>query len=69
MMSNGDSLALAQHANKGNTMNIFDFVQGQQDCKNGKPHEAGHSLDYDRGYATQYELEQANNEMRVRKCL
>jgi len=50
-------------------MNIFDFVQGQQDCKNGKPHEAGHSLDYDRGYATQYELEQVNNEMRVRKCL
>ena len=52
---------------QGNTMNIFDFVQGQQDCKNGKPHEAGHSLDYDRGYATQYELEQVNNEMRVRK--
>jgi hypothetical protein len=40
-------------------MNIDDFIRGQKDCKAGKPHEAGKSNDYNRGYAAQYELEQA----------
>ena len=35
-----------------------DFLQGQRDCKAGIPHEAGKSVNYDRGYGFQYELEQ-----------
>ena len=38
-------------------MNTDDFLRGQKDCKAGKPHKSG-SDDYNRGYATQYELEQ-----------
>lgn len=38
-------------------MNTDEFLRGQQDCKEGKPHKSG-STDYDRGYAAQYELEQ-----------
>jgi len=40
-------------------MNTELFLQGQKDCQDGKPHEAGKGVDYDRGYACQYELEQA----------
>lgn len=36
---------------------INDFIRGQEDCKEGKPHKS-QSEDYDRGYACQYELEQ-----------
>lgn len=45
-------------------MNNFsdDFLRGQKDCGNGKPHKAGESEAYDRGYATQYEAEQVRNE-------
>lgn len=35
-----------------------DFMNGQRDCIDGKPHKAGMSTDYDRGYAAQYEHEQ-----------
>lgn len=42
-------------------MNNFDCKQGQQDCKQGKPHQAGRSEAYDRGYAAEYELEQIND--------
>ena len=37
---------------------ITDFLQGQKDCKNGKPHKDGMSEDYDRGYNYQYWIEQ-----------
>jgi len=40
---------------------INDFLQGQRDCKEGKPHVSG-SEDYDRGYRVQYELEQMETE-------
>lgn len=39
-------------------MNTDQFIQGQRDCRDGKPHEAGKGADYDRGYAAQYEYEQ-----------
>jgi len=41
-------------------MNEFadDFLRGQQDCINGKPHKQGESDAYDRGFATQYAMEQ-----------
>lgn len=35
-----------------------DFIKGQQDCREGIPHTAGTDA-YNRGYATQYEAEQA----------
>lgn len=38
-------------------MNTQDFLQGQKDCKAGKAH-VSKSVDYNRGYAAQYELEQ-----------
>ena len=43
-----------------------DFLDGQQDCANGEPHQAGRSDAYDRGYAAQYEAEQIQTEMEVR---
>lgn len=42
---------------------IEDFIQGQQDCREGKPHEEGRSKDYDRGYQCEYELEQIRSEV------
>lgn len=38
--------------------NVIEFVNGQQDCRDGKPHEDGKGASYDAGYAAQYELEQ-----------
>ena len=35
-----------------------DFLRGQRDCRDGKPHKAGQSRDYDRGYSAQYAHEQ-----------
>ena len=39
-------------------IDVSEFMQGQRDCKAGIEHKAGQSDSYDRGYATQYELEQ-----------
>ena len=38
-------------------MNTQDFLRGQQDCKDGKPH-SDQGEDYNRGYSKQYTLEQ-----------
>ena len=46
---------------------VSDFIKGQQDCADGKPHQAGKSDAYNRGYAAQYALEQINNEMEEQK--
>ena len=40
---------------------LFEFIRGQKDCKEGKEHKSG-SEHYDRGYAAEYELEQMNTE-------
>ena len=37
---------------------VVDFVDGQQDCRDGIPHQADRGKDYDRGYAYEYEAEQ-----------
>lgn len=50
-------------ANKGRDMDSMLFLQGQQDCKEGKPHASGRGESYDRGYATQYEWEQVQEAM------
>lgn len=39
-----------------------EFLRGQNDCAEGKPHSSGQSEAYDRGYATQYEREQILSE-------
>jgi len=39
-----------------------EFLRGQIDCAEGKPHSAGNSEAYDRGYATEYEREQILSE-------
>ena len=41
-----------------------DFMKGQMDCHEGKPHKQGKSAAYDSGYATQYEMEQVKGVMR-----
>ena len=56
---NAGALYLALNLTKVIDMNTELFLQGQKDCQDGKPHEAGKGVDYDRGYACQYELEQA----------
>ena len=47
-------------------MDTDRFLQGQRDCKEGKPHEAGKPEDYNRGYGSQYEAEQLATEMGLR---
>lgn len=37
---------------------LFDFISGQADCRDGEPHEPGRSDSYSAGYRCQYELEQ-----------
>ena len=39
-----------------------EFLHGQRDCRKGVEHTEGHTKDYDRGYAAQYELEQIKTE-------
>ena len=41
-------------------MNTDEFLRGQQDCIDGKPH-TDQGKDYNDGYAAQYELEQARS--------
>ena len=42
---------------------LNDFMRGQRDCRKGVPHKPDQSNAYNRGYATQYELEQLQTEM------
>ncbi len=44
-------------------INESDFLRGQRDCKDGRPHKSGQSHSYDRGYGAQYEKEQLEAEM------
>lgn len=37
-----------------------DFMRGQLDCREGKPHQQGESEAYDRGYGTEYQADQIN---------
>ncbi len=52
-------------SNKERVMDTNMFLQGQIDCRDGKPHEAGKGESYDRGYAAQYTHE-ANMETMTR---
>lgn len=45
------------------TDDYLAFIKGQEDCEKGIKHQHGKGEYYDRGYATQYELEQVNNWM------
>lgn len=38
-----------------------DFLRGQRDCRDGKPHRDGQSEAYDLGYNIQYVLNQIND--------
>jgi len=40
---------------------LNDFIQGQEDCKEGKPHEAGKSPEYNAGYNFQYFFEESES--------
>ena len=44
-----------------------DFMEGQRDCQQGIPHEAGHSEAYDRGYGAEYEWAAVQDEMKEGK--
>ena len=37
---------------------VSEFIDGQQDCRDGKPHFDGKGESYVAGYSTQYQLEQ-----------
>ena len=37
---------------------VDDFLQGQKDCKDGKPAKQNASDDYNRGYGAEYEIQQ-----------
>lgn len=50
----------AQVANIACHYVVSEFVDGQQDCRDGKPHFDGRGESYDAGYSTQYALEQMN---------
>ena len=36
---------------------VSEFIDGQQECRDGKPHFDGKGESYDAGYSAQYELE------------
>lgn len=38
--------------------NVIEFVNGQQDCRDGVKHADGKGDSYDAGFRTQYEIEQ-----------
>ena len=42
-----------------------EFLQGQRDCRDGRPHTGGSDAYY-RGYATQYESDQISTEQSLR---
>lgn len=37
---------------------VSEFIDGQRDCRDGKPHADGRGESYDAGYSTQYQLDQ-----------
>jgi len=55
--------ALSKPTHGDRTMDTEMFLQGQIDCRDGKPHQSGKGESYDRGYSTQYEMEQIQEAM------
>lgn len=43
---------------KFDAVSAIDFVDGQQDCRDGREADESRSPDYTRGYGAEYELEQ-----------
>lgn len=41
-----------------------EFLAGQQDCRDGVEHKAGRHVDYTRGYATEDERAEANEQLK-----
>ena len=52
----------SQIAEMAKDYDLFDFIRGQADCRDGVAHKDGHGASYDCGYAAQYELEQILSE-------
>lgn len=50
----------AQIAEIACNYNVNEFIDGQKDCRDGKPHFDGKGESYDAGYSAQYTLEQIN---------
>ena len=44
-----------------------DYLDGMLDCQEGKPHQKGRSVDYDRGYGAQFQHEQNMTELGLRR--
>lgn len=51
----------SQIAETACSYDVFDFVRGQADCRDGVPHKDGNGESYDAGYRCEYELEQINS--------
>ena len=43
-----------------------DYLLGMADCKAGRKHQKGRSVDYDRGYGAQFQHEQNLTELSLR---
>lgn len=61
-MSNNEVMS-AKVAEIACNYNVIEFVNGQQDCRDGGPHR-DKCESYNAGYRTQYELEQIMGAMR-----
>lgn len=48
----------ASIAEKAQNYNLFEFIQGQKDCRDGVQHVAGKGESYDAGFSTEYAAEQ-----------
>lgn len=52
-MSNNDSTF---EKAKSEAKDVSAFIDGQQDCRDGVPHQAGKGESYDMGYRFEYEM-------------
>lgn len=51
----------SQIAETARHYDVFDFVRGQADCRDGIPHKDGKGESYDAGYRFEYELQEINS--------
>lgn len=53
-----DTQLTGQIADIACNYDVFDFVRGQADCREGVQHQDGKGESYDAGYSCEYQLEQ-----------
>lgn len=58
----GKQQLASQIAEAACNYDVFDFIRGQTDCREGVPHKDGNGEGYDAGYAAQFQLEQIQSQ-------